>query len=253
MKKNSLFKILLLSLTFFNYLQAQTDAESLVRKMHKKYHKNFNSNITFLQINQDLDESGKVIHRSMSLEAFHYPSRFRNDNGPIPHKDGYIINSDTTYFFKDGKIISKKYSPKDIGLLTGDIYYMHVEKALQTMKENGYDLTKFREDTWMEKPVFVIGAKNAQDITSPQCWIDKENLYVVRNINYNFENGDLEDVRYLEHTKIEKAWIEERIEIYKKGKLVKTEHYSEVKVNTSIDLNLFNPKKIGTVFWRSMK
>lgn len=246
--KNFIYFLLVIS-SISVFAQKPKTAEALIRAMHKKYHNNFNANITFIQLNQEFDEAGKVKH-SMSFETFHYPGKFRNDIGPQPHKNGYIIVDDMMYTFKDGKMVGKKPCVMDVGLLTGDIYFMTVDKAIEECKKHGYNLANFREDTWKGKPVFVVGAKDNTDEKSPQFWIDQEELYIVRDINFSEEDNELEDVHYLEHAKVENAWVEERVEIFVKGKLVKKEHYAEVKANNELNLDIFNPDMLGRIHWR---
>lgn len=245
--------IVTLALTAFislnSFAQKIGSAEELIRKMHKKYHNNFNANITFIQLNQDIDETGKITH-SMSFEAFHYPGKFRNDYGPTPKKDGYIVSNDVLFEYKDGKVVNERPCLMDVGLLTGDIYFMPVDKAIEECKKHGYNLANFREDVFLNKPVYVVGANNKSDEKSPQFWIDAEELYVVRDINFSEEDNLLEDVHYLEHAKVENAWVEERVEIFVNGKLVKKEHYAEVKANNELNLEIFNPKNFGNLHWR---
>ncbi|MFN0049686.1 MAG: hypothetical protein ACKVOU_11240 [Cytophagales bacterium] len=233
-----------------SFAQKATSGEDLIRKMHKKYHNNFNANITFIQLNQDFDAAGKVTH-SMSFEAFHYPGKFRNDKGPTPQKEGYIVAHDIMYEFKDGKIVNQKPCVMDVGLLTGDIYFMSVDKAVEECQKHGYNFAYFREDMFKGKPVYVVGAKDKADEKSPQFWIDQEELYVVRDINFSEEDNELEDIHFLEHAKVENAWVEERVEIFVNGKLVKKEHYAEVKANNELNLDIFDSKKVGTVHWRN--
>lgn len=254
MKKYLILSVTALLISFTGaYSQKISTAEELIRKMHKKYHRNFNRNITFVQLNQEFDENGQVKHRSMSFEAFHYPGYFRTDIGPVPNKDGFILANDVMYIFKNGKVVEERPCLMDIGLLTGDIYFMSIEKALEECTKHGYNLARFREDVFKGKPVYVVGATDKNDLTSPQFWIDQEELYIVRDINLNEETGILEDVHYLEHAKVENAWVEERVEIFVNGKLVKKEHYAEVKANNELNLDIFDPKKLGKSHWRDKK
>lgn len=227
------------------------NSEQLIGAMHAKYANNFNSNITFIQINQDIAPDGKVSH-SLSYEAFHYPGKFRVDFGPAIGKDGYIVSNDTLYMFKNGFLVERRPCIMDVGLLTGDIYFMPVEDAIKECKKHGYDLSKFREDTYRGNEVYVVGANDKNDTKSPQFWIDKEELYVVRNINFSEEDNKLEDIHYLEHTLVEKAWVEERIEIYSEGKLIRKEHYAEVKSNNDLNMDIFKPSLFTQVHWREV-
>jgi outer membrane lipoprotein-sorting protein len=248
--KKTTFSILVILFTFFQLQGQIKDAESLIKAMHAKYSGNFNANITFIQLNQDIDETGKVTH-SMSYEAFHYPGKFRNDMGPSTMKEGYIVADDKITTFKDGKKVQEKPCVMDVGLLTGDIYFMAVEEAIKECKKHGYDLTKFREDVLKGKSVYVVGTTDKADEKSPQFWIDKQELYVVRDINFSEEDGQLEDIHYLEHAKVGKAWVEERVEIYANGKLVKKEHYAEVKADNKFDPKMFDPQYFSTIHWRN--
>ncbi|MDX2191267.1 MAG: hypothetical protein SFY32_15550 [Bacteroidota bacterium] len=248
MKK--IFIYLLFAFSSINLLAQIKDAESLVREMHKKYAGNFNANITFIQLNEDYDENGKISKRSLSFEAFHFPGKFRNDMGPTPMKEGYIVADDKIYLFKDGKKISEKPCMIDVGLLTGDIYFMEIDEAIKECKKHGYDMTKFREDNYKGRPVYVVGTTDKADEKSPQFWIDKQELYIVRDINFSEEDGELEDVHYLEHAKVGKAWVEERVEIFVNGKMVKKEHYAEVKANNKFNEKLFDPAHFSDTHWR---
>jgi hypothetical protein len=245
--KKSLVFLMTLSLSAFCQIK---DAESLIKAMHTKYAGNFNSNISFIQLNQDIDENGKVKH-SMSFEAFHYPGKFRNDMGPVPMKEGYIVSEDKIITFKDGVKVSEKPCVMDVGLLTGDIYFMSVEEAIKECKKHGYDLSKFREDVFKGKPVYVVGTTDKTDEKSPQFWIDKQELYIVRDINFSEEDNELEDIHYLEHAKVGKAWVEERVEIFVNGRMVKKEHYAEVKADNKFDQKMFDPQYFGKVHFRN--
>ena len=248
MKKITLFA-LLISFSFSVFAQIK-DSESLIKAMHAKYAGKFNSNITFIQLNQDIDENGKIKH-SMSFEAFHYPGKFRNDMGPTAMKEGYIVADDKIFTFKNGKKVDEKPCMMDVGLLTGDIYFMEAEDAIKECKKHGYNLSRFREDALKGKPVYVVGAIDKTDEKSPQFWIDKQELYIVRDINVSEENGELEDLHYLEHAKVGKAWVEERVEIFVNGRLVKKEHYAEVKADNKFDKKLFDPQYYNSIHWRN--
>jgi hypothetical protein len=224
------------------------DARTLVTAMHKKYFGNFNANITFIQLNTDYLPNGKT-KGSLSYEAFHYPGKFRVDFGAVHSQEGLFVINDTTYEFKEGQIVKKTYKMYDLLMLTGDIYFLQPNISLEKLDAMGYDLAKFHENVWKDEPVFVVGASEG-DTLSPQFWIDKKELYLLRVISKNPETGEVEDAHFKEHTKVKSAWVEERVEIYVQGKLKRREHYVEVSANNSLDMKIFQPDHLGKVHWR---
>jgi hypothetical protein len=223
-------------------------SEELITAMHKKYNGNFNANITFIQINTYFLENGKT-HGDISYEAFHYPGKFRVDNGVKHSQNGFIVLNDTVHNFKGGQIVNKTPDTYDLLMLTGDIYFLAPKDSYSKIKKMGYNLSKFHEDFWGGKSVYVVGADKG-DLTSPQFWIDQDELYLVRNINLNKEDGKLEDQHFKEHSKVSKAWVEERVEIFVDGKMVKKEHYAEVNADNNLDMKIFDPAHLGKVHWK---
>lgn len=224
------------------------NADELIAAMHTKYVGNFNANITFIQINTYFLTGGKT-HGDISYEAFHYPGKLRVDHGVKHSQDGYIISNDSVYNFKGGVLTNKTPEIYDLLMLTGDIYFLDPNESTIKIKKMGYDFTKFREDIWQGRNVYVIGG-NVGDEKSQQFWIDKDELYLLRNINVNKITGKTEDQHFKEHSKVSKAWVEERVEIFVDGKMVKREHYAEVKANNILDMKIFDPAYLGKIHWR---
>jgi hypothetical protein len=245
---------LLIYLHLFHFLPAFSQinsTESLVKEMHKKYTGKFNRDITFIQMNTHYLDDGKI-ELSTCYEAFHFPGKYRIDIGYVPNVDGVIHHNDSVYYFKDGKLVKKQYELNDVLLLTGDIYFIDPQETLVKLKKLGYDITQFREDKWDDRPVYVVGAKKG-DEKSPQFWIDKENLYLVRNINVSKETGLLEDAHYVEHEIVGNVWVENKVKVYSNGKLLRMEKYAEVEPNKGLHNDLFNPSKWGAIHWHTKK
>ncbi|MDX2188634.1 MAG: hypothetical protein SFY32_02110 [Bacteroidota bacterium] len=248
---NNFIKLIVVVLLTPFLSNAQSPIKSspdLIAAMHKKYNGNFNANITFIQINTYFLENGKT-HGDISYEAFHFPGKFRVDHGVKHSQDGFIVLNDSVYNFKGGVLVNKTPDIYDLLMLTGDIYFLDPKESVKKIKKLGYNLDKFHEDVWNGKPVYVAGADKG-DEKSPQFWIDKDELYLIRNINVNKETGKLEDAHFKEHTKVQKAWVEERVEIFVDGKMIKKEHYAEVKADNNLDMKIFDHNYLGKVHWR---
>jgi len=90
--------------------------------------------------------------------------------------------------------------------------------------------------------VYVIGAA-AGDLRSHQLWIDKERLLFVRSIEPDDrDTTKTVDIRFDDYVKMTGGgWLSERVEIYRDGKLVQREEYSDVRTNDPIDPAIFAP------------
>ena len=226
-----------------------TNTEELLSQMFSRYHGNFNHNITFVQINTNYKEDGSTFISS-AFEAFHFPGKARIDNGLRHSVDGVVYKDDTAYHFKEGKLTHKEFYINNILLLCGDLYFLHAQKSLDKLKSLGYDVTKFREDEIMGRQCYVIGADKG-DVKSPQFWVDKEFLYLLRNIYKSYESGELEDSQYTEHEIVGKSWVEGEVMVYDmKGRKIRKERYAEVSANNhNLDQKVFDPFHWGKVHW----
>lgn len=241
--------LLILLPAFLSFWQVNgqiKDASSLISEQYKRYHGKFNSNITFVQVNTFYKPDGTSLI-STSFEAFHYPGKYRVDFGPEVNQEGQIIQNDTTYEFIAGKLAKKYAGSYDILTLSGDIYFLNPSESTKKLNQLGFNTSEFREDTWKNTPVYILGAKKG-DLNTSQFWIDKENLYLVRIIHPTKEG--MLDEQFLEHEIVGKAWVESEVQIFLNGTKIRKERYTEVKADNELHKDLFDPKKWGTVHWK---
>lgn len=233
--------------TQFSVFAQISSTENLLKEMHRRYHGRFYKHITFVQLNK-IFQSDSVTENSVWYEAFEYPGKLRVDFGPTVGKDGYIFINDSVFYFKDGLLEMKEKKINESMLLSGDIYCIQIPEVLTKLNLLGYDIKKFREDKWKNKPVYVVGAEAGND-TSRQFWIDREFLYVVRHIIN--EKGVIQEIHFSEHQAKGKFYIEDEVKIMENGKIVKTERYAEVNPNISLPSTVFDPNLWSKVHWKT--
>ncbi|HXT48829.1 MAG TPA: hypothetical protein VN717_09315, partial [Gemmatimonadaceae bacterium] len=115
------------------------------------------------------------------------------------------------------------------------------ETTLAVLAAEHFPMTPVREDTWKGRPVYVIGAA-AVDLKSHQLWIDKDRLLFVRGIQPDQRDSTKTvDMRFDNYVKVPSGWLSETVEVYRDGKLVQREEYSDVRTNIPVDPQIFLP------------
>lgn len=222
--------------------------ESLIDAAHKRYKGKAAKNVTFVQYNTHY-QADTVSGKTTWYEAIEYPTKFRIDFGEIKEGNAVIFAYDSVYNFKNGQNTRKAPLKNNLILLAGGMNSMEKDKIMSELKSAGYDLSKFREDTYNEKPVYVVGAAQ-NDFTSSQFWIDKKNLYLVRTFE-KMPNGDVREARFSKHTKAGKGWIETNVLFLVNGKKMQLEEYKDIKANVILDSKLFDAAYFGKVHWKN--
>jgi hypothetical protein len=149
-----------------------------------------------------------------------------------------IFRNDSSYVFKNSKLVRANYSPNDILFLLGGMYFYPLDSVISKMENFGFDLNKFHEDSWKGQAVYVIGANKNEDSVN-QVWFEKENYNLVRMIK--FENNRKEEALLENQVKLEGGFSETLVKFYIDNKLVQVEKYHDLKSNIYIDPSVFDP------------
>jgi hypothetical protein len=84
---------------------------------------------------------------------------------------------------------------------------------------------------WEGRPTYVVGATSPSDTTSPQFWVDRERLIVVRFLMPLFPSPEnrSQDVRLENNMRLGGGWLATRVRIPDRGVALQTEDYSDWK------------------------
>ncbi len=122
-----------------------------------------------------------------------------------------------------------------------DVYTQPVATTLAVLASEHYAMTPVREDTWMGKPVYVIGA-NAGDLRSNQLWIEKDRLLFVRALQPDARDAtQVGDYRFENYVRVPGGWVSETVETLANGQVTQREEYFDVKTNVKVDPSRFVP------------
>lgn len=241
-----LLSLFIAIILLFNPPPKVDSTKRLVELMQRTYKGKWAYSLTFTQHNTHY-KGDTVSDTSVWYEAIKYPDKFRIDFGEPAAGNAVIFSNDSVYQFKDGTLKTNKLQPNYLMLLAGGIYFMNLEEALQRLKDAGYNIDVFGEDTWQGKPVYIVGAKKGDQHT-PQFWIDQKHLYLVRTIT-SLPDKHLQDARFGKHIRTAGGWTETEVLFLLDGKLVQAEEYKHIQADAHLPEGLFSPHKFGKVHW----
>jgi outer membrane lipoprotein-sorting protein len=226
-----------------------TTTDQLVKAMQKKYAKSWYKTATFVQKTTNIDKDGNKKVQTW-YEAMSLPGSLRIDFTPTKDGNGILFTNSHIYVFKNGKVDSNRPFVHPLMILGFDIYRLPEADVIEKLKGLKFDLSIFREDTWQERPVYVVGAKTG-DLQSPQFWIDQKNLYFVRMIRPTGKDGaQTQETQFNKYQKLGGGWMSPEVIFMVDGKIVTTEEYSELRADVPLDPKLFDPQSFATVHWR---
>jgi len=239
-------KIILTLLVSFTLLSgSKMDSRSVLKAMHDKYAGKWYTSFTFIQTTERY-RNDSLINTQTWYEALHLPYSFRIDFGDIKDGNGVIFSRDSMYIFRNDSLKRTDVNDDDLTFLLGGMYFMSFDSVTTHFQTLHYDLTKFHEDTFMGKAVYVIGADKAGEKVN-QIWIDKNKLVLLRFIE--FADGRKSEGVFENHQPFGGGWSEQKCSFYFDDKLAQVEYYHDCKANVPLDDAIFDPAMFGKVHW----
>lgn len=218
--------------------------EQFLSAVEKRYYGKAARQITFTQHNTHY-KADTVSHTSIWYEAIRYPFDFRIDLGEIEAGNATLFTRDSVFSFRDKKLVAARPMRNTLILLAGGLYHLPAAQTLQRLKEAGYKTDIFREDQWMGRAVYVIGASRGDEKTL-QCWYDKKHLYLVRTIEPQAD-GSLREAHFKKYVRTAGGWTETEVLFLRNGRPEQLEIYKDLQVHLSLDDALFDPYRFREV------
>ncbi|MGA3212492.1 MAG: hypothetical protein ABSD20_14390 [Terriglobales bacterium] len=224
------------------------DGEALIRAMHDRYEKSWYKTLTFSQKSTTILPDGRTKSDNW-FEAMMLPGKLRIDFGPPSKGNGALLVDDYLTTFRDGKIFADHASMNFLMVLGFDVYCQPDSVTINKLRNHNFDLTKMHLSTWEGEPVYVVGAARG-DLKSPQFWIEKKRLLLVRLIEPREDDPTKwEDVRFFGYREASGGWVAINVELFARGKKVFTEYYSDLRPNVKLDPDIFDPAQFATKHW----
>jgi outer membrane lipoprotein-sorting protein len=245
-------KLRLLFLILFSLTLAHADdvrnGEDVVRVMHDRYAKSWYETLTFTQKSTTYNPDG-TSKAELWHEALAAPGKLRIDIGTPSDNNGYLMVDGTLTILKEGKEVGTRPRMNMLLVLGFDVYRQSPAATIKIAKDEGYDLTKFHEETWEGQPVYVVGAEKG-DLKSKQFWVDKNRLLFVRLLEpTQADASKFQDIRFEDYREMAGGWVAARVEVYADDKKVFSEEYSDILCNVKLEPGTFDPKQFNSTHW----
>jgi len=220
--------------------------KELISAMRKRYDGKWYKTLTFVQTTTNYKPDG-TSESATWYEAMSVPGKLRIDIDPLDKGNGIIFADSKVYSFRDGKLASSRPFVHPLLVLGFDVYVQPLDTTLEQIKGMNIDMSVIHEEKWQGKTVYVVGAKQG-DVTSPQFWIDKDNLYFVRL--FDLGGKDKKSIQETQFNKYQKVkgggWVSAEVQFFVDGKRRTTEEYTDIQTDKLLDSNLWYPEK-----WRT--
>ncbi|HYX81226.1 MAG TPA: hypothetical protein VE714_02460 [Gemmatimonadales bacterium] len=229
--------------------QEPKDGRALLDRMRSAYLGKWFKTVTFVQQTIRKNPQTAVTDTTTWYEALKSPDRLRIDIGDPKNGNGVIYTADSLYVVRAGKITRTAASGNPFLPFVQGVYDQPLDTTLRQILPYHFDLSKLYTTIWQGRPTYVAGAASATDTTSPQFWIDRARLIIVRMlVPLNPATPtDLADIRLQDYKPVAGGWLAVRVEIMHGGQVIQKEEYSDWRGNVDLPSDLFVAEKWGAV------
>lgn len=223
-----------------------TNGSDLVSTMHKRWKGKWYPNFAFDQ-RAIYYEGEKVTKEEIWQEVYSQPGNLAIRFNGFDSGNGVIFREDSLYTFKDNKLQSKQQNIHPLLLLCFDVYFLKPETSTDKLNKLGFDLTKVTVAKWHGRDAYVVGTTDTNDNTTPQFWVDKERLYILRVLTNS--KGTSRDVEIGNYQKLEGKWVATEIIFKTNGVTTMREEYYNMRFPKAADNNWYDPAKFTSAKW----
>lgn len=218
-----------------------TSADELFESMRSRYAGKWFRTITFVQKSTYLRPDGSTSRVETWYEAGMLPGRLRIDLGELAKGNGILYRSDSLYQVQDGRVVDRRVGTNPLLVLAFDAYVQPPSKSLDQMRGLGFNVAVLHVDSLDGKRMYVVGA-GPRDTTTNQFWIEADRLLFTRLIQTD-QRGRTQDIRFEKYVQHEGGWVAEVVRFLMEGRMFFLEEYADVRVNVTLDDDLFVPER----------
>jgi hypothetical protein len=205
--------------------------------------------VTFVQQTIRKNPQTGVTDTTTWYEALKSPNRLRIDFGDPKVGNGVIYTADSVYLVRGGKLARSAASGNPFLPFVAGVYDQPLDTTLRQIQAYNFDLTKLYTTTWEGRSTYVAGAASFADTISPQFWIDKDRMIIVRmllHFNPRAPN-DVTDIRLEDYRPVAGGWLAVNVAMLEGGEVRQKEDYTDWKGNVDLPADFFVAEKWSEV------
>lgn len=219
---------------------------AIIEKMHRKWAGKWYRNLQFEQT-VDFYKENKIVKQEVWQELLNAPGNLHLRFNGFETGNGAIFRNDSVYYFANGIMTRKEERIHQLLLLGFDVYFQDPEVTIQKIAKTGIDLSLGYDTMVDHRKVTVLGTKDPSDRQSNQCWIDKENLYLLKVVS--FKNGHLSEIDFGGYKTLQGYPVATEITFKTDGQLVMVEKYFNISFPVSVPSALYDPLQFQQARW----
>lgn len=225
---------------------AITSGEDVVRAMHDRYQDRWYRTLRFRQTVVRTAADGSSPPDAVWLEHLDIPAKLRIDQAHDYDGNGVIYAGDSLFVFRDGEVAQRLAQRNALLVLGFDVYRQPVERTVDILREEGFDLSTLHTDRWQDREVWVVGAP-AGDLHNAQFWVDAERLVFVRLLRPSGPDGEsVQDIRFDDYRALGEGWIAPTVRFLVDDAEVMREEYFDIEADPELPDGLFEPERWDT-------
>ena len=233
-------------------LTAQASPGAVVlQKMRDKYNGKWFKTLTFTQKTTRPGRGGGAPTVATWYEALWFTTpggaKLRIDTGEPSAGNGVLYTSDSSWNVRNGVAAAPTGNGNAFIPLIENVYLQPVDETIRQLAGEHIDFNRVADVTWQGRSAWAVGALSPSDTASPQFWIDKERLVLVRMFVSFGANRPPLDVHLDSLVQTGGGWLATKVTMLNNGSPVQTEEYSDWKTATRLDPKLFDPLSWSTV------
>jgi hypothetical protein len=222
----------------------------VLEQMRQKYHGGWFHTLRFTQKTTLAGRAGAAptIQTWYETLSFTAPAgaALRIDVANLADGNGSLSTADSTWVLHGAKVIQTTGSGNPFIPLIENVYLQPIAMTVRQLSPLHVDLHQLTEGTWEGRPAWVVGVATVTDSTTPQFWIDKERLILIRMVINLAASGPPYDIRLGNLVETGGGWLATKVTMLRGGVARQTEEYADWKTNVKLDPKLFDPATWST-------
>jgi hypothetical protein len=216
--------------------------------MRDAYHGKWFKSVTFIQQTVVTRPDGGA-DTSTWYEALKSPDRLRIDFGDPKNGNGALYTADSLYVVRGGKVTRALPSGNPFLPFVAGVYDQPLDITIRQLQPYKIDVSRIREGTSKGRATYIVGSQGPGDTTSPQFWIDRERLIVVRMIVplSPASPAEVADIWLDDYVPVGGGWLATRVDINLGGDRRQVEQYSSWRANVDLPRDFFVAEKWSEV------